>query len=141
MAICALIMCMSSRSGLARYPAFRHSPPETVHNSHNELFVTFLRCDITLIHNPSSLIVPASLYCAVSRLTYLLFHPTELVQPHANFPPQIFDSDRSNPYPFAFVISLSLSCARGYFRRNRRIVLWLRKKKNLKRAGSLGVRV
>lgn len=86
MAICALIMCMSSRSGLARYPAFRHSPPETVHNSHNEpnrterqsaipsrlhprpfwgislainLLVTFLRCDITLIHNPSSLIVPA----------------------------------------------------------------------------------
>lgn len=87
MAICASIMCMSSRSGLARYPAFRHSPPETVHNSHNEpnrterqsatpsglhprpfwvislainLLVTFLHRDITLIHNPSfSLILPA----------------------------------------------------------------------------------
>ena len=167
MAICALIMCMSSRSGLACYPAFRHSPPETVHNSHNEpnrterqsaipsrlhprpfwgislavnLLVTFLRCDITLIHNPSSLIVPAlPILCRLSP--HLSPFPPDRTCPAARqFPPQIFDSDRSNPYPFAFVISLSLNCARGYFRRNRRIVLGLRKK-NLKRAGPLGVRV
>lgn len=80
-------MCMSSRSRLAHYPAFRHSPPEAVHNSHNEpnrterqsaipsrlhprpfwvislainLLVTFLHCNITLIHNHSfSLVLPA----------------------------------------------------------------------------------